>query len=269
MRFNEFFTMKAGLGLQQLQRYPTKSSSLELNICLPVITDLSLADYSQSSAYFKGLPPLCVTLMEHASEDALFLDIGANIGLVSAAMGKVLKPRAIHSFEPNPSTFLTLQKNLLMNCPGAFAHCIAISDCEALLQMSVIENDAGSCSVQKTRFEENRQVHGQRISPTTVQIPAIPLDKWVAKNIDYEWKVADLILLKIDVEGHELEVLSGMHSLLKNKCKKVLCVIESENSNIPFVKEIFESWGFQIHRPSWNPNLQEFPHHTDLVFRRL
>jgi FkbM family methyltransferase len=135
--------------------------------------------------------------MEHASEDALFLDIGANIGLVSAAMGKVLKARAIHSFEPNPNTFNILKHNIQANCRGAFAHCVALSDSDTTLQMSVIENDAGSSSVQESRFEQNGLVHGQRIHPKIVQIPATRLDTWVEKNLAKEWELADSILIKI------------------------------------------------------------------------
>ena len=268
IRVNDEVTLKAGLGLHQLQHHPVCTKALTINIHLPIAVDLSLADYTQSSTFFSGLPPLCVTLMEHASPRTLFFDIGANIGLVSAAMGQVVPHRAIHAFEANPSTFQSLLQNLKANCPEASAHCVALSDKEGFLTMSLIANDSGSSSVERDRFAGQRKWHDQSIQVKQLEVPAVTLSHWVEQNLRDEWSAADQILMKIDVEGHELQVLQGMQSLWTKSQQAALCVIESENRNSALVRSMFESWGFELHRPCWNAKLAEFPHHTDLVFRR-
>jgi FkbM family methyltransferase len=268
LRWNERFAVPATLGLRKLSDYPVSAKSLAVNLWIPAKVRLSLNDYTQASSYFGGLPPLCVTLMEHATERSLFFDVGANVGLISIAMANVLPASAIHAFEANPSIYHVLKDNFRENCPAAQAHNVAVSDKSGYLELNTIHNDSGSGSLDPARFVYATTWHRQRIRPLKIKVPTTTLSEFVFSSLSDQWDSADRILVKIDVEGHELHVLKGMNALLSDNRKSTLCVVESSNENIDAVSEIFAAWGFTPHRPCWNTELSTFPHHTDLVFKR-
>lgn len=265
---NDRIFLQAGLGLRNLKRYPIETQSLSTHFWIPAKVDLSLDDYTQASSYFGGLPPLCVTLMEHATNRSLFFDIGANIGLVSLALSKVLPPASIHAFEANPEVCRVLKSNLRNNCPGARVHNIALSDRTGVLELTTIHNDSGSSSLDPKRFATRTEWHGQSVAPTRMTVGSRTLSDLVMRQLRESWDAADKVLCKIDVEGHELQVLRGMQDLFRETEKSALCVVETCNEHAGQVNEIFASWGFTAHRPCWNTALAMHPHHTDLVFKR-
>jgi FkbM family methyltransferase len=266
---NERTILKAGLGLKCLDGKMVDSPALSISLHLPFSVKLSLDDYTQASAFYTGLPPICSTLMEHADEDSLFFDIGANIGLVSLAMGKVLSSSSIHSIEINPLLFKKLQRTVKLNCPGVHTHQIGISDQSGKRQLAIVSNDSGSGSLDSSRFKNNHFWHGQRIDPSLIDVVTTTFDSWVEGRFCSQINTANSLLFKIDVEGHELCVLSGMRNSLKSfKGKRLFFIVKAENCNINSVRCFFADMGFIEHRPCWNPLLENFPHHTDLVFKR-
>lgn len=266
--FNEKITLPSGLGLPLLQDKILKTNSMHVHIVLPIQTELVISDYIQASSFYSGLPPICATLIEHAHPRALFFDIGANIGLVSLAVSKVLPASSIHAFEVNPETFSKLESNFNTNCSGAHAHQIGISDQSGSMRLSVISNDSGSSTLELQRFEQNSYCHGQKISAKMTEVKVVTFDSWAAQELQISHTLTiKKFLFKIDVEGHELKALIGMKDFLKrNHEKEMLFVVECENKNIADVREFFVINGFKEHRPCWNLSLEVFPHHTDLVF---
>jgi hypothetical protein len=97
-----------------------------------------------------------------------------------------------------------------------------------------------------------------------VQIPVTTFDCWFAEN-----KLAtnnfDRFLIKIDVEGHELQVLEGMQDFLKSS-HQALIICEASNENLASARKLLGDYGYRERRPCWNPTLEEQPHHTDIVF---
>jgi len=241
---------------------------MQMSIVLPIQTELVLSDYIQATSFYSGLPPICATLIEHADPRALFFDIGANIGLVSLAVSRVLPASSIYAFEVNPETFSKLKSNFNANCPGAHAHQIGISDQSGSMRLSVISNDSGSSTLELQRFDHISYCHGQKISPKMTEVKVVTFDSWAAQELQISHTgTNEKFLFKIDVEGHELKALIGMKDFLKhNHEKEMLFVVECENKNITDVREFFVMNGFKEHRPCWNSSLEIFPHHTDLVF---
>lgn len=267
-RANNNVTVPALTGQRQLEGYRVAAGSLSVTFAVPARLKLNLADYTQSAIYFTGLPPLCATLMEHAQPDSYFFDIGANVGLVSVAVGNVVEGGRIHAFEANPDTCALLRENLDTNCPGAFAHGIALSDRAGKLELAVAPNDSGSSSLQAERFAGTARWHGQEFVARRVEVETVTFSSWARAHLGERWADAASALFKIDTEGHELPVLAGMSEALADTRARLLFIVEAESANIAAVTEFFLARGFSAHRPCWNPQLQESPHHTDLVFKR-
>jgi FkbM family methyltransferase len=124
------------------------------------------------------------------SDTSVMFDIGANIGNHSLYFSSYFNK--VHSFEPNPRTFELLSHNAKL-VSNIECHNIALSSKDDLLNMQIERNNWGASKISKEG---------------TVKINAFKLD-----NLGID--CSSLKLLKIDVEGHELEVLLGSETILQ------------------------------------------------------
>ena len=53
-------------------------------------------------------------LLHYLNEEDTFVDIGANVGSYTILSG-IIKKSTVHSFEPIPSTFKKLKRNISIN----------------------------------------------------------------------------------------------------------------------------------------------------------
>jgi FkbM family methyltransferase len=142
-----------------------------------------------------------VFIEHHPFGDGDIIDVGANLGLFSLLMHKRFADRRIIAFEPNPSTFSALKKNILRN--GAIhveCHQNAIADHNGLVSFSVRENARANASISNDVAQGSARVI--RVSCTT-------LDTFCATHA-----VTRIALLKVDVEGYESLVFHGSATVL-------------------------------------------------------
>lgn len=169
-----------------------------------------------------------------------FFDAGANTGLFSLAAGKKLggQPSAIYAFEPCPSTFAILKKNLLQNSlTNVHAISAALSDStgEANLYVNAEWKDALN-SLEYPNYTDAEIVGRERVRTIT-------LDEFVERE-----GIARVDLLKVDVEGAERLVFRGGQKLLSR-------------SDAPMILYEGYSWctaGFHYHPVELMWQLEEF-----------
>ena len=139
-----------------------------------------------------------------------FLDIGANCGIYAARLGHLTRRlnTSIHAFEPNPEMHQLCAMNLFNN---GLNHChannVAASNKNGQLTLCVDKHHSGGASL-KTREEQHNQ-HNKAASQT-YEVETIPIDEYL-----YEHKIDAPSFAKIDVEGHEGNVLLGMKHTLE------------------------------------------------------
>jgi FkbM family methyltransferase len=128
-------------------------------------------------------------------------DVGANVGDWTAE-ALFINPRAqYHLFEPSPTTLQSLEKrafpgNVIVNNAGLGA-------AEGEMDLFVFGDGLGANSLYDRRGTDAVEQRRERVRITT-------LDAYCAgRTIDR------IDFLKIDVEGHELEVLRGAAGLLQ------------------------------------------------------
>lgn len=136
-----------------------------------------------------------------------FFDVGANAGIFSLAAGAKLRGQAaaLFAFEPCADTFGTLQKNLRLNrLPETRAVRTAISDTtgEAQLFLNAAFKD-GLNSLREPSHSDAEVVGREPVSTIT-------LDDFVAQE-----NISRVDVMKVDVEGAELQVFLGGSRLLK------------------------------------------------------
>lgn len=256
---------RAILRSRRLRRLDVGAKHLALTIYIPVDLTFSLGDYVQTSIYFEGYPAFLLELIYFADSRTLFFDIGANVGAFSVAMGKKTAPSLIHAFEPVQSTCERLQKNLDANCQGAHVHRVAVSARSGTLSLAVPEIDSGSASIDLSD-KETVNLHGQRVRCRRCNVQTIAFDDFWTSEIEAKCISATKIAMKIDVEGHELQVLDGMQKFLKSHRKPMLIAIEVRNENLSVVNQIMANHGFFVVRPFYSDPADEAPHHRDILY---
>ena len=159
-----------------------------------------------------------------------FLDVGANIGLMSLfASRKVGSEGAVYAYEPQKESYEVLARNIEINAANnihAFPIGIGSSKMKApLFRSTKIGRGADSFireSPDSPKWEES--------------VDILPLD-----TIVRDQKIESVRMVKIDVEGWEFEVLRGAETLLSKSDAPILsveCSLRRPNAGSP--QEIFE-----------------------------
>lgn len=143
-------------------------------------------------------------------EGDLFIDIGANIGYFSLLAGRQVGGSGlVLSFEPSPREFTRLLKNIALNASGNIvAFSLALGAHPGLLNLHVAPTHTGlnTLRVSASAAHAFRGANQHRV-------PVTRFDDLVPPLLG-ERRVR---LLKIDVEGAEMEVLLGMQASLRNR----------------------------------------------------
>jgi FkbM family methyltransferase len=137
-----------------------------------------------------------------------FIDIGANIGYYTLLLAN--KNIKTYSFEPNLENYNILTKNLkINNFNNSLHYNLGLSDSIGKLEFYYRREKSGHGSFNKKIVEQ------QNLNLCKI-IKVNKLD-----NIDIQGKN---IMVKIDIEGYELNAIMGMLQLLDSKKIKVFCI---------------------------------------------
>lgn len=136
------------------------------------------------------------------------VDIGANIGYVSALLSRYVGPRGqVFSFEPIPETFDLLTHSLRkLGISNVKAVCCAASSADSEALMEIPHFPAGGENLYQSHIVSTDSKHRDM---RTVTVRLRRLDDLLAAELN------GIEFVKIDVEGHELEVLKGSRLLIQ------------------------------------------------------
>ncbi len=143
---------------------------------------------------------------------SVFFDVGANIGCISLPVAKLTGAK-IYAFEPSDSVFDFLKENVQQN---------NIS--------SIVLNKVAVHSIHNMKldfFATDQKYGGSSLLPVynqdSYEVQSVSLDEYCKER-----NINKIDVLKIDVQGHEAEVLKGSQSLLKEKKIKAI-IFEMES----------------------------------------
>jgi len=149
--------------------------------------------------------------VDHGVE--IFVDIGAHTGAYAIMVARHTQCHRIIAFEPDARNFAHLQANLLVNrlIGKVETHQVAISDKDGTAPFMSVEPPYNVWS----RISQEPNSQGNALVRTARLDSLLSLD-------------SASVGLKIDVEGHEFQVIDGMPNLLRaNRCiLQVECVPE-------------------------------------------
>jgi FkbM family methyltransferase len=168
--------------------------------------------------YFDGILADLVTddlvmlfATEYLSADAVVLDVGANIGLTTAFFAEFAPGGVIHSFEPSPEAFPYLVETVRINgFTNVVLYQLGLGSVSG--ELSFVD-DPNSASASHLAIDET----GRRGSSLKVDVETV--DEVVERvGIDR------LDLIKIDVEGFDLDVVEGALTTIERL--KPACILE-------------------------------------------
>eukprot|EP00997_Jenningsia_sp_PLL12_P008015 NODE_472_length_1714_cov_39.213814_g393_i0.p2 GENE.NODE_472_length_1714_cov_39.213814_g393_i0~~NODE_472_length_1714_cov_39.213814_g393_i0.p2 ORF type:complete len:239 (-),score=72.36 NODE_472_length_1714_cov_39.213814_g393_i0:65-781(-) len=149
--------------------------------------------FAKDNLWEKVDEPLIAKVLRHAGKGDLFLDCGAALGYYSLLARHMSPDIEIHAFNPHPKFVYRMKKNMELNK----------ADDITIHQLALAERPMQGIKITSAGF-------GGRIQPNkNGTINTTTLDEFVATLSGYR----RILLVKADVEGFELKMLSAAEKL--------------------------------------------------------
>ena len=167
------------------------------------------------------------------------VDAGANIGYMSSVFTARLGPKGkLFSFEPHPEIFSRLEINAnLWRDDGAKS--------QIHLRPVALGSAKGTAILQVPEFFANNQGIAFVGKSTANSQPNGGISVEVASLADELGPQAEIGVVKLDVEGYELDILKGMRPLLE--ARRVRDIVFEEHAEFPAATHKYlKSFGYSI-----------------------
>ncbi len=180
-----------------------------------------------------------------------FVDIGANQGIYTLIASKNRNIKKIYSFEPVPENFKSLNKNIKLNSFNRITTIkAAISSQNKNRYISFNKFHTGTSSLDLKKNNTNKLIKIKTIN-----------FRYLNKLIKLDYN----LIIKIDVEGHELIVLEQIvKSNLIIKVDYIFIEINFKRNNLMKIKRILKKFKFvEIYKSKIINN------HSDFLFKKI
>ena len=171
-------------------------------------------DLQTEKDYWLGTyePQLQASVADFARPGQVAYDVGANIGYISLMLAEVVGPDGqVFAFEALPENVGRLQTNVALNELERIVTIVPAAVIEASRPVEFIVGRSGSTG--KASGSAGREPEGE----PTVRVSGLSLDEFI-----YQSGNPPPQLVKIDIEGGEIQALPGMERLLEEHSPTIL-----------------------------------------------
>ena len=188
-----------------------------------------------------GQEPFLQNLLLMSAGGAIFIDIGANIGVATLAMAR--KSKWVFAFEPTCNAFEDLRFNVSLN------KCSNISSIQA-----AISSSPGVMAMRAEPWWGHNSIIAdatQSLGKPVVNVPVLTIDSLLpfVANACEGFGFHEKVLIKVDVEGHELEVFKGGSELLAKLENAIICFEAWDKSYSEPCISYLERLGYEVFLP--------------------
>lgn len=164
------------------------------------------------------------------------VDIGACRGYYSLLSAKLMLDKGkIFSLEPEPSNCKWLLRSITANNYSSIC----------VLQMAV-SNKNGHTKLYKSNVSGRHSIIAKNTKRDSIEVKTIKLDTFIKKH-----NINEINIIKIDVEGADIEVLEGAREYLK-KCNQTHILMDIHKVDRKKIFNLLTKYGFKIFRISRN-----------------
>lgn len=176
------------------------------------------------------------------------LDLGANIGYFSLLAARLVGAGGhVYSFEPEPTNYRYLKKNIELNGFGnVTAFQKAISDRDGSTQLFICSYDSGHHTINQMDGIK-AYARGREYTEQTMDVETVAVDNFVRAN------APQVNVIKMDVEGAEALALAGMReTLLANDVRIFLeyfplLLRQMGSDERAYVNSLLRDFGFHVY----------------------
>ena len=195
-----------------------------------------LKNISRENYSGRNIEPELIWIKDFLPENAVMIDIGANVGSFVYQLERKLSPQNIYAFEPNSKLYQRLKRIF----PQVHIFPLALSDRNetAEFKIPVIKGKTyTSRGTLKLDYRENGEA-----KHFLQQVKVIKLDDWSGlenlKKIDF---------IKIDVEGNEMNTLRGARKVIEKYRPTLMVEMEQRHHSEPLQQLIseIEGWDYE------------------------
>ncbi|MDI6617557.1 MAG: FkbM family methyltransferase [Clostridiales bacterium] len=165
-------------------------------------------------------------IRKRIGQNKVFIDVGANIGNHTVYFSKVCDAKKVYSFEPQKIAFDILKRNVRINNIQHIVELfnLGVGKANDRAQMIILDNNnLGMSKVKKTPYG-NIEINS--------------LDNLLYRKND------NIDLIKVDVEGMELEVLEGAEKIIK-KCNPLIYVEANSIEEFDKINAYLKNFGYK------------------------
>ncbi len=181
----------------------------------------------------------CLKQIAHKTDvTKVILDIGANNGRWALLVSNFFEFSKIECFEPFPDTFEFLKKNIDLN---------KISKNNIEVNNFALGSKVGQFFMESDHIKNSgmNKISNQK---SDFQISVNTVDTFLSHQIN-----SDVSVIKIDVEGFEMEVLLGAKAVIEKSSPTIVCEVDdsllSKNGSSPLeVFTFLEGFGYKIYK---------------------
>lgn len=165
------------------------------------------------------------------------MDVGANVGDVAEAGLKSYPDSKIICFEPVKDTFSILSNRLSGYSSRTHLYNLALSNVEEECEINITSSHGANSIMPQAKIHKDLNPNVREIGKEIIHL--VKLDDF-CKQLPSQ----KIDILKIDVEGHELNVLKGGENFIKNNVEVVLIEISFMRDTSIEEQSIFKIFSF-------------------------
>lgn len=206
--------------------YYSKSDNRKIHL-YGVLFIVQMNDLMSQPLFFGLHMDEVLCLKSFFPKNAVVIDVGANIGRWSLLSAKLFQTKKIYSFEPFLKTYHRLRKNISLNSSlNIETFNLALNNKSELVTMATAsEKNSGMNFISNTK------------SNSINQVESVTLDFFIQSH-----DIKKIDLMKIDVEGFEMNVLKGAQQMIQQHHPVIICEINdtllAKNKTSP--KNVFD-----------------------------
>lgn len=215
---------------------------------------LDITEKTQRNIYMHKLYEINVSnfILKNLQEKDIFFDIGSNVGYFSVLTSPLVGVNGrIYAFEPEFKNFNFLVSNIKRNnflnvvCVNS-----AVGNSDGKITLNLNPLNKGGHSVNKfDKYKTGKKQFSvndiKNIFPKEElfqEVSIVSIDDFVRKE-----GIEKIDIIKIDIEGYELEALKGMKEFLKNQSiKYVICEVNNKKTR-RMVFDFMKSFGYKTY----------------------
>ena len=200
-------------------------------------------DWIANQVYWRGWngyePETSSLFFRLASSARTVLDIGAHVGYYTLLAALANAAVRAYAFEPMPSAFARLERNVALNGVGPQVTCVAsavgAADGAAEFFCPVSTGIPSSASL-------SREFVHARADAVSIRVPVVTVDRFV-----HDRGVTDVDLVKLDTESTEVDVLHGMTTVLRRDRPVIFTEVLTTATTAPLIEEILRPFDYRYY----------------------